>query len=241
MQTTDNPFTASPATLTTGSPQQKATTSSSNRQETSTTPSPEATTQPQPGAEQAQRSRSDQDTFHTLMRNASYSPDTAGDDYPRLLTAWTTARAHTPPRGLAITGPFGCGKTHAARALWPRAKILHCALTNAIERLASTAFYETDDWLRDLILDDLGAENLHNDYGIIRDPIANLIIRRHHHAELHALHPDRFIPPGTLTITTNLPFGTGQGTLAHRLGGRAASRLRQMCTPIEMKGKDKRR
>ena len=77
---------------------------------------------------------------------------------------------------------------------------------------------------RNVILDDLGAENIKNEYGVKRDIVGEFICRYHTKGK------------GRLFITTNLRGPE----LLDRYGGRVVDRLKQLCVPFHMKGKSKR-
>ena len=76
-----------------------------------------------------------------------------------------------------------------------------------------------------ILLDDLGAENIKNEYGVKRDIAGEFICRYHTRGK------------GRLFITTNL---TGE-QLLDRYGGRVVDRLKQMCVPVRMTGTSKRK
>ena len=78
-----------------------------------------------------------------------------------------------------------------------------------------------------IYFDDLGAETPVNEYGIRIETVADFI------CEWHTLHT-----PGTrMIITTNL---NTEG-IDSRYGGRVLSRLKDLCIPLRLTGKDKRK
>ena len=78
---------------------------------------------------------------------------------------------------------------------------------------------------RNVILDDLGAENIKNEYGVKRDIVGEFICRYHTRGK------------GRLFITTNLRGPE----LLDKYGGRVVDRLKQLCVPFHMEGKSKRK
>jgi hypothetical protein len=184
--------------------------------------------------------------------------DVAGADYTRLFNAWVEAESHTPRRGLLIQGEFGCGKTLAARSLYPRARIVNCAVGKEVEGLRDgdshwSEMYDLyEEGLKPFavtVLDDMGADAPTNDYGETIDAVGEFIIRAHKDAgrEMRDSYRSVNIACNRLVITTNLPLdeksagGRDVETIDSRYGGRVASRLKELCVFVEMKGGDKRR
>jgi len=188
--------------------------------------------------------------------------DIAGDDYRRLYAAWVDAEGRTPRRGLLISGAFGCGKTLAARSLYPRARIVNCAVRKEVERLrdGDSHWSEMHDLYEEglkpfavTMLDDMGADAPTNDYGETVDAVGEFIIRAHKDKgrEMRDDYRSMNIACDRLVITTNLITDSEPPKnatdrekalyLSYRYGGRVASRLKEMCVFVEMKGADKRR
>jgi len=197
------------------------------------------------------------------MAKGGFLADVAGADYTRLFNAWVEAESHTPRRGLLIQGEFGCGKTLAARSLYPKAFVVDCSSRDAVVALRSddgdvggywAGRYAPDDdgiyrTAASCILDDLGADSLINDYGVKLDNIAEFIVGLHKNRG--RTYRDNYASYNyacrALVITTNLPLdnksagGRDVETIDSRYGGRVASRLKELCVFVEMKGGDKRR
>ena len=171
-----------------------------------------------------------------MMSRAGFSAEIAGDDYRRLYSAWLETGG---VKGLVISGAFGCGKTVAAKAIYPNAWAVYCAerwsVDGVIEDIKER---QPDGWDRDVILDDLGADTPRSDYGIIIDPLGEFIIKRHRDWQYWvASGADMTKRRGKTIITTNLTMDA----ILERYKERVFSRLSQMCVHVEMKGGDKRK
>lgn len=118
-------------------------------------------------------------------------------------------------KGLLITGPVGCGKTNIFKCVqWSRKRQLSIVSTkNICENLDHymSLLKKPKEWL----IDDIGEENLANDYGKAFDAVGHLISARY---ELWKYQ-------GVIThFTTN---NTPQD-LSKKYGERVASRLKEM-------------
>ena len=88
--------------------------------------------------------------------------------FARLVDA--IAEADEKSMGLLLSGATGVGKTCAALAAWPSAPILHAIHGLDVD---CEAFHGHDV----VILDDVGAEARINDFGVVREPFAELVQR----------------------------------------------------------------
>lgn len=129
-------------------------------------------------------------------------------------------------RGLLLSGEAGSGKTHLARAL---KNILHldcmswyyCKDKDHMDELRVSF----DDAIKsDVILDDIGSEDVRVEYGNRIDIVGDFI------QLYHARSLRRFIG------TTNL---SSEGMM-NRYGGRVVDRLGEMCVTFRLKGESKR-
>lgn len=167
----------------------------------------------------------------TLVKAKGFDPEVCGEnDFKLLIDAAHKAFNITTPRrvGMIITGDYGCGKTRFVKSLRLGGSFIDLNITEAIEFIDQRGGYASsiDDMCRsNIVLDDLGAENIKNEYGVKRDVVGEFICRYHVKGE------------GRLFITTNL---RGE-ELLDRYGGRVVDRLKQMCVPVHMNGKSKRK
>lgn len=166
-----------------------------------------------------------------IVESNGFSKDVAGDDFIPLCNAASKAFGITTPRrvGLIVTGDYGCGKTFFIKCLrLPTSQFIDLTLAETVEWLDQHGGYQTslDEMCkRNIILDDLGAESIKNEYGVKRDIVGEFICRYHTKGR------------GRLFITTNLRGPE----LLDRYGGRVVDRLKQLCVPFHMNGKSKRR
>lgn len=169
-----------------------------------------------------------EDLVQILTQNG-YDRSIAGEDYDALVDCAVKTFNITKPRrvGMIITGDYGCGKTHFLKCLKLSGTFIDLTLTETVEWIDQHGGYQSS--LNELcegnvILDDLGAESIKNEYGVKRDIVGEFICRYHTRGK------------GRMFITTNL-----RGTeLLDRYGGRVVDRLKQLCVPVRMTGKSKR-
>ena len=165
-----------------------------------------------------------------ILTQNGYSKEVAGADFDTLVDISVKAFNITNPRkvGLIITGDYGCGKTHFVKSLkMSGARFIDLTICETVEWLDQHGGYASsiDELCQaDIILDDLGAENIKNEYGVKRDIVAEFICRYHTRGVVR------------LFITTNLRGPE----LLDRYGGRVVDRLKQLCVPVRMTGKSKR-
>lgn len=136
-------------------------------------------------------------------------------------------------KGLIVSGEYGVGKTAltalASRAFGGSVFKVRLALPGDLDLLTRSwqEYYAENPYVQNAWLDDLGAENPANDFGIRLERAGDFIVSWH---ELHDL--------GTrLVITTNLTTTE----LDARYGGRVLSRLKDLCVPLRLNGGDKRK
>ena len=164
-----------------------------------------------------------------IVKLNGFDATVAGEDFIPLCTATSKAFGITTPRrvGMIISGDYGCGKTFFVKCLKLNGTFIDLTLAETVEWLDQHGGYQSslnDMCDRNIILDDLGAENIKNEYGVRRDIVGEFICRYHTRGK------------GRLFITTNLRGAE----LLDRYGGRVVDRLKQLCVPFHMKGKSKR-
>lgn len=165
-----------------------------------------------------------------IISSNGFSQEVCGEDYNTLVNSAVRAFNTFKPRrvGLIITGDYGCGKSFFINSL-----NLHCTLVNLtipenVEWLDANGGYASfvqDVCNKNIILDDVGAESIKNEYGVKRDIVGEFICRYYEKGK------------GRLFITTNLRGDE----LLDRYGGRVIDRLKHLCIPVVMKGKSKRK
>ena len=134
-------------------------------------------------------------------------------------------------RGLVVSGEYGVGKTSlaaiVARAFAPVFKV-RLAVPSDRDRLLATwqEYWGENPYAQSVWLDDLGAEPATNEYGVRSERAADFIVSWH---ELHAAGV-------RLVVTTNLTTAE----IDARYGGRVLSRLKDLCIPLRLAGRDKR-
>ena len=134
-------------------------------------------------------------------------------------------------RGIVIAGEYGVGKTALAKIIAKGFRIgfaVRLAVPSDREKLTPwwRELYAEDPFGQGVFLDDLGAEPLTNEYGVKYELAGDFIV------EYHARATDST----RLVVTTNLTTGE----LDARYGGRVLSRLKDLCVPLRLSGKDKR-
>jgi len=147
-------------------------------------------------------------------------------------------------RGAVISGSVGCGKTMAIKAITRTNSVTECFNSVALNYLsmADQEHYHHDLIRKgeDLILDDIGSEDIVNNYGNKQNIIADFI------CNWHAYYTDRLRKDHAkrLFITTNLPITSndkGVVTLISKYGLRVVDRLAEICDFVEMTGTTNRR
>lgn len=164
------------------------------------------------------------------MKAHGYDKGVVGiTDHEALMKGAVKAFGITSPRrvGMIITGKYGCGKTHFVRALGLRCDFVDMTLPSSVKLLADNQWCdsEAENLLNHtVVIDDMGAECIRNEYGVKHDVVGEFICQYHR------------LGKGRLFITTNL---TGTEML-DRYGGRVVDRLKQLCVPVRMTGESKR-
>ena len=170
------------------------------------------------------------DDLMKIVTHNGFDMTTAGEDFAPLCAAASKAFSITHPRrvGMIISGDYGCGKTFFVKCLKLQGQFIDLTLAETVEWLDQHGGYQSslDEMCeRNVILDDLGAENIKNEYGVKRDIVGEFICRYHTRGK------------GRLFITTNLRGPE----LLDKYGGRVVDRLKQLCVPFHMEGKSKRK
>ena len=170
------------------------------------------------------------DDLMKIVTHNGFDMTTAGEDFAPLCAAASKAFSITHPRrvGMIISGDYGCGKTFFVKCLKLQGQFIDLTLAETVEWLDQHGGYKSslDEMCeRNVILDDLGAENIKNEYGVKRDIVGEFICRYHTRGK------------GRLFITTNLRGPE----LLDKYGGRVVDRLKQLCVPFHMEGKSKRK
>lgn len=142
--------------------------------------------------------------------------DIAGCDFDAALAV--IANAQRDGKGLWIMGQSGCGKTALATAVYRRVRLVRCA-----DMELDAAVYA----LGGIILDDLGSEAAVNDYGVMREPVAEWFCRQYDNGGIDF---SRF------AATTNLT----PPEIRSRYGERFWSRFSSSVLRLVLTGGDKR-
>ena len=182
------------------------------------------------------------------MKSFGFDAEKAGSDYETLYNAHMTAKESN--LGLIIFGDVGCGKSLAIKAMYPKMYAVNCSQHDAFDSLR----------FDDVIIDDLGIEELKQDFGIKREmfsehiaqrsfkmmerKIADLIpiVKSIHYEETEEQLQERKskymakFNVGRIYITTNLSLEQ----IGEKYGIRTLTRLSEMCVPCEFKGSNKR-
>jgi len=164
-----------------------------------------------------------------LSRLASANPpwteEVAGEDFGIAVEAFL--KANERRIGLIVSGDYGCGKTSFIAATGFVTRRINCTIPESVEGLKYSDYPDYVSGLMDenVLLDDIGAEYLTNDFGVKHDLIGDFICRYHLYGKRR------------LFITTNLRGPE----LLDRYGGRVLSRLKDLCYPVRFLGKDKRK
>lgn len=169
-----------------------------------------------------------------MLAQNGFDLNVAGvDDYQGALKAYMQCAEIIMPRryGIIVTGKAGCGKTCLINAITKTAHVLTRTFTLSDTRHVHTLseMLDDSDWckqlpLRNIFLDDVGAENLINEFGVKRDIVGEVI--------------DLYYREGRerLFITTNL---SGE-ELLKRYGERILDRIKSLCVPLVFSGNSKR-
>lgn len=185
---------------------------------------------------------SDVRKIEEYLENHGWTRKVAGDeDFGAALKAIKLADEER--KGLLVSGTFGVGKTKlidiVARAFachWRYAyRKISLGIPGEVDKL-SEEWQEV--WSEDLhneivFLDDVGAEDKSNEYGIITEPVAEFLTARHNRL-MRYLTDNKPFP--MIFITTNL----NAAEFDTRYSGRITSRNKDLFIPLRLNGKDKR-
>ena len=166
------------------------------------------------------------DSTRRYLERMGWTRAVAGDeDFEAACRAWGVCMHNG--LGLFVHGRYGCGKTSLMRLFRPILKRSHFVPLGDPEVLGclSDGEWTADALDSDVFLDDLGAESAVTDFGVKRELAAEFIVRYHQRGK------------GRLFISTNL---TGE-EIAERYTARLTSRIKELCIPLHLKGRDKRR
>ena len=136
-------------------------------------------------------------------------------------------------KGLVVSGEYGVGKSAlaaiASRAFGGDVFRVRLAIPDDLERLTRPwqEYWAENPYAQNAWLDDLGAEQAANEYGVRIERAGDFIIAWH---EMRAAGV-------RLVVTTNLTTSE----LDARYGGRVLSRLKDLCVPLRLVGGDKRK
>lgn len=157
-----------------------------------------------------------------------YDPVIGEADYERIILAYLHASNGKKVRGVLFIGDAGNGKTMVAHALCNGLWI--DAWNPDHEARFTTAYMKTlcdGGW----VLDDLGREEAHNNYGIVTEPFVQLV--NHQYARGYMTGSWQFPP----IITTNLM----PSAIVDRYNANVWDRLLEMFVLCEMKSKSQRK
>lgn len=136
--------------------------------------------------------------------------------------------------GLLVSGCCGVGKTALVKIVAPafgHHRFIDLADREEIEKLSDEWQELWSENLHDenVVLDDVGSELPANEFGVRLEPVAVFIAARHSRCIGRSNFPRLF-------VTTNLTAGE----MDARYGARTYSRLKDLCVPLKLVGKDKR-
>ena len=166
-----------------------------------------------------------------LLEAGGFLSSVAGPDFD--LVAESAKLAFASGRGLLLAGPTGCGKTLSMRCLF-RASIPPKKSVRWIDCFDKTQVGWLDDrdiwtWANRIVLDDLGAEEIENNYGVQRLPVGDFFMRLS-----RRMDSGDYVP--RICVTTNL----SSEQISDRYGERMMSRLLAVVVPVKMNGGDRR-
>lgn len=165
------------------------------------------------------------DKYRARLTAAGWLEDVAGADFATGVNALVKINS-LQNYGIIVSGEYGCGKTSFVKAAISGIRTINCTIPEQVGYLDWENYRESIREMMDvnILIDDLGAERIKNNFGSREDLVGDFICRYHLYGK------------GRLFITTNL---RGEEIL-ERYGGRVLSRLKDLCVPIKFKGADKR-
>lgn len=166
-----------------------------------------------------------------MLEAGGFLRSVAGEDFYRVVDAASVSKAGG--RGLLLSGATGCGKTLAMRCLCPPS-VPPLRVCRWIDCFSPVQVGWLDDadiwaWARTIVLDDLGAEPIVNNFGVQRFPVADFFMRLSRRIDSGEVAPN-------ICVTTNL----SSGEMADRYGERMMSRLLSVVVVQAMGGEDRR-
>lgn len=159
-----------------------------------------------------------------ILADNGWDKNIAGSDHEKVVKAlvamWRTGR------GLFISGPCGCGKTHLARCLFRYWRMEVSRWLYVKDEKCICHMKNNPDFYYDntVFVDDIGCEEIVKEYGNTTDVVGDFIQRYHYHGKR------RFV------ATTNLKSEGIDG----KYGQRVLERILDMCVCLKMTGKSKR-
>lgn len=165
------------------------------------------------------------DKVASVLSRFGFLRTVAGDeDFSSAVDA--VVQMYAKGRGIFMTGPAGCGKTHLMRTIMRAMgntageSFYYCKEPQDIAALRSP-----DDLMNtNIYLDDIGAEEIIREYGNTIDAVGDFVQRYHYRGT------------GRFFATTNLD----SSQVNARYGGRVLDRILEMCVVLKFSGKSKR-
>jgi len=166
-----------------------------------------------------------------MLERGGFRADVAGSDFQRVVRG--VAKSQAEGKGLLLSGSTGRGKTLAMRCLFPATppprrdcKWVDCYVETQVGWLSDRNIL---DWSSTLVLDDVGAERIESDYGVMREPITDFFMALSRRKDSGKACP-------RICATTNL----SSADMSKRYGDRMVSRLLDVVVPVVFTGCDKR-
>lgn len=177
------------------------------------------------------------------LTTKGFTKEVAGNNFDLIVQAYDYAMSEQKT-GIVIQGDVGCGKTFAMKCLFEDTAMMN--LNNHLnlkflqphERTVQVHGLDKDieNWWvvkdnEDIILDDLGNEQVKNEYGIKIEVVAGFVIQWYNSSF------SRLDMSARLFATTNLT----DDQLISRYGMRFFDRLSEMCSFVKFEGSSKRK
>ena len=162
-------------------------------------------------------------------------------DYDKLVLAFSEILA-IRGRGALICGSVGCGKTFAISAVTRTKCMVRCHDVDSLKQLTMEGQEHARHDLilsGDLIIDDIGSEEIVVNFGNRQNIVADFICKWH---TAVTFIPEHERP--RLFLTTNLPITSDNPeviSLMSKYGLRVVDRIAEICDFIEMTGQTNRR
>lgn len=169
--------------------------------------------------------------IEAALERGGFRSDVAGADFARIVRG--AAKASASGKGLLLSGRTGRGKTLAMRCLFPATlpPKRDCRWVDCYDSAQVNWLGDRDIlvWASTLVLDDIGAERIVSDYGVMREPVADFFMAL-------SRRRDSGMGAPRICATTNLD----SAAMAARYGDRMLSRLLDVVVPVVLAGEDKR-